>query len=98
MIFQGRSIGGLSPRDILRQGTAQIPQDHSLFPDMTVRENMELGGLLLGNRRLITNRLREVEEIFPIIRERAMARAGNLSGGQQRQIEIAAPSCLIPNW
>ena len=96
VIFAGRSIGGHSPQDILRRGIAQIPQDHSLFTDMTVRENMELGGLLLKSRQRIEKRLREIEELFPIVRERAKERAGNLSGGQQRQVEIARALMLDP--
>lgn len=94
--FDGRPIGGRRPQDILRWGIAQIPQDHSLFPDMTVQENMELGGLLLRERGRLEQRLRQVAELFPIVRERAGDRAGSLSGGQQRQIEIARALMLDP--
>ncbi len=94
--FEGRSIGGLSTSHILRQGIVQIPQDHSLFPDMTVLENMKLGGLLLRDQNLIESRLRRIEERFPIIKERAKELARSLSGGQQRQIEIARALMLEP--
>src|SRR6266852_576137 len=94
--FLGRSIGGRSAPHILKLGIAQIPQDHSLFPNMTVRENMELGGLLLQDRSRIARRLKEIEEQFPIIKERAKEQARNLSGGQQRQIEIARALMLKP--
>src|SRR6266536_2402319 len=76
--FHGHSIGGLSAPQILRLGIAQIPQEHSLFPDMTIRENMELGGLLLRERSRIERRLRQIEEKFPIIKERAKEQARNL--------------------
>ncbi len=94
--FLDRSIGGRSAPHILKLGIAQIPQDHSLFPDMTVRENMELGGLLLQDRSRIARRLKEIEEKFPIVKERAKEQARNLSGGQQRQIEIARALMLRP--
>jgi ABC-type branched-subunit amino acid transport system ATPase component len=96
VIFEGRSIGGMSPPRILRQGIAQIPQDHSLFPDMTVLENMMLGGLLLHNQSRIESRIQQIERIFPIVKERSKEQARSLSGGQQRQIEIARALMLEP--
>jgi len=94
--FNGSSIVGMSPPHILKLGIAQIPQEHSLFPDMTVRENMELGGLLLRNKSHIEHRLHKIEERFPIVKERAKEQARSLSGGQQRQIEIARSLMLDP--
>jgi ABC-type branched-subunit amino acid transport system ATPase component len=94
--FHGHSIGGLASPQILRLGIAQIPQEHSLFPDMTVRENMELGGDLLRDNGKIRRRIYQIEERFPIVKERAGERARNLSGGQQRQIEIARALMLSP--
>lgn len=94
--FQDRSIVGLSAPHILELGIAQIAQEHSLFPNMTIRENMELGGQLLRDRRRISQRLQQIEERFPIVRERAKELARNLSGGQQRQVEIARALMLDP--
>ena len=94
--FHGHSIGGLSAPQILRLGIAQIPQEHSLFPDMTIKENMELGGLLLKDRHRIERRIQQIEEQFPIVKERAKDQARSLSGGQQRQIEIARALMLSP--
>jgi ABC-type branched-subunit amino acid transport system ATPase component len=94
--FHGQSINGLSAPHILKLGLAQIPQEHSLFPDMTVRENIELGGLLLRDHGRIERRLHEIEEQFPIIKERAKEQARSLSGGQQRQVEIARALMLHP--
>jgi ABC-type branched-subunit amino acid transport system ATPase component len=94
--FNDRSIVGLSSPHILELGIAQVPQEHSLFPDMTVQENMELGGQLLKDRQRIAQRLRQIEERFPLVRERAKERARSLSGGQQRQVEIARALMLDP--
>ena len=94
--FYGRSIAGKSAPQILKLGIAQIPQEHSLFPNMTVRENMELGGLLLGDKSRIERRLHEIEEWFPIVKKRAKDQARSLSGGEQRQIEIARALMLHP--
>jgi branched-chain amino acid transport system ATP-binding protein len=94
--FNGRTIVGMSVPHILKLGIAQIPQEHSLFPNMTVRENMELGGLLLQDRSRIERRLRQIEERFPIVKERAKEQARSLSGGEQRQIEIARALMLNP--
>lgn len=94
--FLNRSIVGMSAPQILRLGIAQLPQEHSLFPDLTVKENMELGGLLLKDRHRIEQRIRQIEEQFPLVRECAKERARSLSGGQQRQIEIARALMLNP--
>ncbi|HEV2659925.1 MAG TPA: ABC transporter ATP-binding protein [Ktedonobacteraceae bacterium] len=94
--FEGQPIAGKSTQHILELGIAQIPQEHSLFPNMTVRENMELGGQILRNQRRIVQRLHQIEERFPLIKERSKELARSLSGGQQRQIEIARALMLDP--
>ncbi len=93
--FEGRSIVGLTPRQILARGIVQVPQSHSLFPGMTVQENVRLGAYMLNNTALVERRLHEVEEMFPIVKTRARDKAGNLSGGQQRLVEFAR--CLMLN-
>src|SRR5437016_900654 len=65
--FNGRSIGGMSPRQVLSQGIVQVPQNHSLFPEISVRENVRLGAFMLHDPVLVNRRLKEVEEIFPIV-------------------------------
>src|SRR5579872_2812675 len=66
--FDGRSIIGLSPRKILDLGIVQVPQSHSLFPNMTVYENVRLGAFTLRDTGLVERRLHEVEEMFPIVK------------------------------
>jgi ABC-type branched-subunit amino acid transport system ATPase component len=94
--FNGRSIVGLSPRQILALGIVQVPQNRSLFPRMSVRENVRLGAFILNDSALVERRLREVEELFPVVRERARDRADSLSGGQQRLVEFARSLMLDP--
>ncbi len=96
VLFYGRSIAGLSPRKILARGIVQVPQNHSLFTDMTVAENVKLGGYMLHDHALVNRRLGEIEELFPIVRERAREKAGSLSGGQQRLVEFARCLMLEP--
>ncbi len=96
IIFDGRSIRGLRPQQILARGLALVPQAHSLFPALTVHENVELGAYMLNDTALVRRRLAEVEALFPIVRERATEKAGSLSGGQQRQVEFARSLMLDP--
>jgi ABC-type branched-subunit amino acid transport system ATPase component len=94
--LNGRSLVKLSPRQILAQGVVQVTQNRSLFPKMTVRENVRLGGFILRDTALVERRLHEVEELFPVVKERAKDRADSLSGGQQRLVEFARSLMLDP--
>lgn len=96
IVFNGRAIGGMSPRQILALGIVQVAQNHSLFTRMTVRENVRLGAFMLSDRGLVNRRLAEIEAMFPLVRERADERAGSLSGGQQRLVEFARSLMLNP--
>src|SRR5205085_1422412 len=72
------------------------PQVHSLFPEMTVRENVEMGAYTVRDGGLVRRRLKEVQELYPIVAERAEEKAGSLSGGQQRLVEFARSLMLDP--
>jgi branched-chain amino acid transport system ATP-binding protein len=94
--FDGQQIGGRNPRQVLGLGIVQVAQSHSLFPDMTVRENVEMGGFLIRDRAEVTKRRKQIEELFPIVTDRADDKAGSLSGGQQRLVEFARCLMLDP--
>jgi ABC-type branched-subunit amino acid transport system ATPase component len=94
--LDGQSLSGLSPRQVLRRGVVQVPQNHSLFRDMTVRENIELGGYILGDRALTARRAAAVFGMFPDLAGWAGKKAGSLSGGQQRLVEFARALMLEP--
>jgi len=94
--YNDGSIGGMSPRQILSLGIVQVAQNHSLFPDISVRENVRLGAFLINDPALVQKRLSHVEELFPVVRERGRDKAGDLSGGQQRLVEFARCLMLEP--
>ncbi len=95
--FRGESIAGLSPRSILNRGIVQVPQERSLFPTMTVWENVRLGAYTVRDRALVERRLAAVCETFPIVRERRRELAASLSGGQQKIVEFARALMLDPS-
>jgi ABC-type branched-subunit amino acid transport system ATPase component len=94
--LDGADLVGMSPRQVLRLGVVQVPQNHSLFRDMTVRENVELGGYILSDRALIARRVAAVFDVFPDLAGWAGKKAGSLSGGQQRLVEFARALMLEP--
>ena len=94
--FRGEPIGGRSPRQVLQAGIVHVPQNHSLFKEMTVGENLELGGYLLADRDEVAQRLAAVEAMFPAVASWASQKAGSLSGGQQRLVEFARCLMLDP--
>ena len=92
----GERLTGMSPRQVLKSGVVQVPQNHSLFREMTVRENISLGGYILRERGLSDRRLTGVLEMFPQVRQWLDKKAGSLSGGQQRLVEFARGLMLDP--
>ncbi|HUW78594.1 MAG TPA: ABC transporter ATP-binding protein [Candidatus Nanopelagicaceae bacterium] len=96
VLFDGKEVAGKTPREMLQLGVVQVAQNHTLFPEMTVKENVELGGFLLRDRAEVGRRLKKIEELFPIIVDRATDKAGSLSGGQQRLVEFARCLMLDP--
>ena len=96
MVLDGQVLVGRSPRQVLQLGVVQVPQNHSLFRDMTVHENIELGGYILSDRSLTARRRAAVFDVFPQISGWAGQKAGSLSGGQQRLVEFARALMLEP--
>ena len=96
IVFAGKEIGGLSPARVLARGIVHVPQDRSLFPLMTVWDNLLMGGHSLRDRRAVARRAAEVAERFPLVAERRGDKAGSLSGGQQKLVEIARALMLEP--
>jgi ABC-type branched-subunit amino acid transport system ATPase component len=97
VLLHGESLTGRSPRQILHMGVVHVPQNHSLFPDLTVRENIDLGGYTIGDRALLGRRRDLVLDRFPQVAGWLGQKAGRLSGGQQRLVEFARGLMLDPS-
>ena len=94
--FKGESLKGLRPDQILRQGICFVPQERALFPKMTVRENLRMGGYSMAYKADLERRIDGVEDRFPILKERRDQHAGTLSGGQQQTLSMARTMILKP--
>jgi ABC-type branched-subunit amino acid transport system ATPase component len=95
--LEGTSLVGLHPSRILAMGVSQVPQSNALFPGLTVKENVLMGAYIQRrDKKLLEKRYDSVAELFPVIRERADDRAGNLSGGQRRMVEFGRSLMLEP--
>jgi branched-chain amino acid transport system ATP-binding protein len=94
--LDGEALTGQSPRDILERGIVHVPQERSLFPLMTVWDNVLMGGYILKGRSTAAKKIEELAIRFPILRERRKSRAGSLSGGEQKIVEIARAMMLDP--
>ncbi|NLF06327.1 MAG: ABC transporter ATP-binding protein [Actinomycetales bacterium] len=96
VVVQGKDVAGDGPQQMLRHGLAHVLQGHSVFPEMTVAENIKLGGFTVGDKAVLNERIERVKTVFPIVAERWNDLAGLLSGGQQKQVEFARSLMISP--
>ena len=97
IIFKGRDVTGLSQRELLTSGICYVPQGRNIFPELSVRDNIQLGAVVAG--RDITDlpaRIEAAFDQFPALRKRAAQQASTLSGGEQKQLEIVRGLLLNP--
>ncbi len=94
--FDGKVMNGLRPDQMLAAGICFVPQDASLFPAMTVRENLVMGGYLINDRALLKERMDMVYETFPALAERKGQHAGTLSGGEQQMVTLGRALLIEP--
>jgi branched-chain amino acid transport system ATP-binding protein len=92
----GEPVFGLPPHKLLQRGLAYIPQDHTVFPRLSIAENLSMGGYLIEDRGLLAERIAAVEAMFPVLAERRQQYAASLSGGEQRMLEIARTLVMNP--
>jgi branched-chain amino acid transport system ATP-binding protein len=96
VLFEGRDIGARRPDLVFRDGIVTVPQGRNTFPDMTVWENMLMGAYSIRDRQLVKQRIDRVIELLPVVGEKRHIRAGLLSGGQQKQVEIGRAMLVEP--
>src|SRR5215472_16789879 len=94
--FGGREITNCTPRHALDAGIVYIPQGRNIFSELSVRHNLELGGVALSDQALLADRMAGVMRRFPILQDKANAQASTLSGGQQKILEVARGLLLEP--
>ncbi len=93
--LNGEEISGASQKDLLAKGIAFVPQGRNLFGQLSVYENLELGGITIG-MKTTHERIPEVLEFFPRVKARMNSAAASLSGGEQKQLEIGRALLLRP--
>lgn len=96
ILYNREEIVGLRPDEILRKGVAFVPQGRTVFPNMTVLENLEMGAYILSDKNEVKRRLEEVFVLFPQLRERQKQLAITQSGGEQRMVDLGRAMMLRP--
>lgn len=89
VLLLGQNIAGLPSYAIVRKGVALCPEGRMVFGNMTVEENLRLGGFVVSRGWVLQERLNRVLDLFPVLRDRMWQRAGTLSGGEQQMLAIA---------
>jgi branched-chain amino acid transport system ATP-binding protein len=87
--FEGRDLTNHTPYDIVDAGITMIPEGRQLFPSFTVRDNLLMGSYKRAARKLMQQKMAEVLDLFPRVKERLDQLAGSLSGGEQQMVAIA---------
>jgi branched-chain amino acid transport system ATP-binding protein len=96
--LDGDDITGLPSHAVLSHGLALMPQGGGVFPQLSVRDNLRMGGYTLRSRQALAERIEELLEEFPRLRDRLSVNAGNLSGGEQMMLAIARALIVRPRF
>jgi ABC-type branched-subunit amino acid transport system ATPase component len=96
ILFDGTEITGLRPDQILKRGLAYVPQGRIVFPQMTVLENLEMGGYIETDRARLHEAIERVFALFSILGERRKQKAGTMSGGEQQMVAIGRALMTTP--
>jgi len=94
--FNGAEITNLTPRDLIARGISYVPQGRNIFPELSVRHNLEFGGVVAPKDFDLAGRMEVAMERFPVLRRKANHQASTLSGGEQKMLEIARGLVLEP--
>ena len=96
ILWRGRDISRLSTHALLEEGIGFVPQGRLVFPSLTVRENLEMGGYLLNHKETLEKNLERVFTLLPALKKYANAKAGSLSGGEQQMCAIGRALMMTP--
>ncbi len=94
--FDGADTTRCAPRQMLDRGMCYVPQGRNIFPELSVRHNLELGGVAMADPSRLGARVEAMMARFPVLKEKAAAQASTLSGGQQKLLEVARGLLLDP--
>lgn len=96
ILLEGRDVTRQSPRQMIGHGVTYVPQGRNIVPQLSVYHNLELGGITLADQSRLRDRIEQVMDQFPMLREFRNRKAIELSGGQQKQLEVARALLLDP--
>lgn len=87
--FDGKNITKVKPHDVVKMGISQIPEGRQVFPELSVQDNLIMGGYTISDHHIVKARIEEQYHRFPRLKERYKQMAGTLSGGEQQMLAIA---------
>lgn len=96
VLLNGQPLDSPSPRELLRAGVAYVPQGNRVFADLTVRENLEVGGITLDGKPRVREGIERALTLFPALRSRLRQRASTLSGGEKQMVALANALIVMP--
>jgi len=94
--YNDEQIDHKDPEEIIKMGISHVPENRRIFPELTVNENLLMGGFLIKDKDLFEERLEKVTAYFPLLSKRGSQQAGTLSGGEQQMLAIARALMLEP--
>ncbi|WP_052016304.1 ABC transporter ATP-binding protein [Deinococcus sp. RL] len=96
VLYAGQDVTGVPPHTLLGRGISHVPEGRRIFPQLTVRENLEVGAYSVTDRALVEQRIQEGFALFPRLRERENQLGGTMSGGEQQMLAIARALMVNP--